>query len=202
MGAWFLRVSTAVLLPLAFVVSRPASAAAQPGAPRPVAVVVDPIIATRIEALLATPNIVLMTDHYYIDTRFGPNLRIDAIVVEAVDSQTRLKGVRLQVRDPNSRGRQEGTSYMDLDELTRLSRGLASMVELASKWTGHDDRRANELSFTSAGGFRLAIRQSLRVPRAYLSTGLYDPVVTSIELVELGTLKEAFDQALAILNSK
>jgi hypothetical protein len=75
------------------------------------------------------------------------------------------------------------------------------MAELAEKWT-HDDRQATELSFTTVGGFRLAIRQSARVPRAYLSTGLIDPVVTSIGVLELPTLKQAFDQALAILNSK
>ena len=58
------------------------------------------------------------------------------------------------------------------------------------------------MTFTTAGGFRLAIRQSARIPRAYLSTGLLDPVVTSLDLNELPTLKDAFDQALAILNSK
>ena len=89
-----------------------------------------------------------------------------------------------------------------MDELTTLSRALTSMAELAEKWTGHDDRRATELSFTSAGGFRLAIRQSARLPRAYLSTGLLDPVATSIDISELGTLKVAFDEALAILHSK
>ena len=71
-----------------------------------------------------------------------------------------------------------------------------------AEWTGHDDRRATELSFTSAGGFRLAIRQSARLPRTYLSTGLLDPVATSIDISELGTLKVAFDEALAILHSK
>jgi hypothetical protein len=75
------------------------------------------------------------------------------------------------------------------------------MAELATNWT-HDDQQATELSFTTTGGFRLAIRQSARVPRAYLSTGLIDPVVTSIDVAELPTLKQAFDQALAILNSK
>ena len=126
---------------------------------------------------------------------------IDAVILEAVDSQTRLKGLRVQVRDPQSRGRQEGTSYIDLEELTRLTRGLASMADLAARWA-NDDRQATELTFTTTGGFRLAIRQSARIPRAYLSTGLLDPVVTSIELAEIPTLKQAFDQALAILNSK
>jgi hypothetical protein len=91
---------------------------------------------------------------------------------------------------------------MDLEELEALSRGLTSMVELTEDWTGRDDRRASELTFTSNGGFRLAIRLSVRLPRAYLSTGLLDPVVTSIELNELGTLKLALDQALSILHSK
>ena len=75
------------------------------------------------------------------------------------------------------------------------------MSELAAKWT-HDDRQATELTYTTEGGFRLAIRHSARIPRAFLSTGLLDPVVTSIELAELPTLKQAFDQALALLNSK
>lgn len=202
MGARFLRVMAAVL-PLVVLASQPHAAfAQQPGVPRGYAVAVEPVIATKLEALLAMPNAVLQTDYYFIDMRFGPNLRIDAVIIEAVDTQMRLKGLRVQVRDKEARGRQEGTSYMDLDELVRLTRGLRSMADIAARWTGHDDRRASELSFTSAGGFRLAIRQSLRLPRAYLSTGLLDPVVTSIELVELSTLKDAFEQALAILQSK
>ena len=201
MRALFLRGFTFVALPLAFGASHPARAWAQAPGSRPFALAVEPVIPTRIESLLATPNVVLVADYYRIDTRFGPNMRIDAVIVEAVDSRTRVKGLRVQVRDPETRGRQEGTSFIDLDELTRLSRALTSMEEQAAKWA-HDDRQATELSFTTAGGFRLAIRQSARIPRAYLSTGLMDPVVTSIEVAELPTLKQAFDQALAILNSK
>ena len=142
-----------------------------------------------------------MADYYRIDMRFGPNLRIDALVVEAVDAKTRLKGLRVQVRDPENRRRQEGTSFIDFEELIGLARGVSSMAELAAKWM-HDDRQATELSLTTAGGFRLAIRQSARVPRAYLSTGLIDPVITSIDIAELPTLRQAFDEALAILNRK
>lgn len=176
--------------------------ALQPDELRTLAIAIEPVIATRIEGLLASPNTVLVSDYYYIDTRFGPNLRMEAVVVEAVGAAARLKGLRVQVRDDENRRRQEGTSYMDLEELEALSRGLTSMAELAGQWTGRDDRRASELTFTSNGGFRLAIRQSARLPRAYLSTGLLDPVVTSIEITELGTLKVALDQALAVLQSK
>ncbi len=202
MRAVFVRLFTLVALPLTLVASRPAGACAQPAVQRGLAVAIEPVIPTRIEALLATPNVVLVIDYYRIDMRFGPSMRIDAVVVAAAETQTRLRGLRVQVRDNENRSRQEGTSFLDIDELRKLSRALDSMGELAEKWTGQDDRQATELSFTSAGGFRLAIRQSARIPRAYLSTGLLDPVVTSIELAELGILKHAFDQALAILNSK
>jgi hypothetical protein len=170
----------------------------------PVAMTTDqivPIIPTRIEALLLSTNVVLAADYYRIDTRFGPNMRIDAVVVEAVDSPALVKGLRVQVRDPESRSRQEGTSFIDLDELTKLTRALAAMEEQAAKWT-LDDRRATELSFTTAGGFRIAIRESARLPRAYLSTGLLDPVVTSIQISELPTVRLAFERALAILSGK
>ncbi len=201
MRALFLCVFTFVVLPLSLVASHPGRACAQGAGPRGLPLAFEPIIPTRIEALLATPNLVLVADYYRIDMRFGPSMRIDAVVVEAVDSHTRVKGLRVQVRDNENRSRQEGTSYIDIDELIKLSRGLTAMAELAAKFT-HDDRQATELSFTTAGGFRLEIRQSARIPRAYLSTGLIDPVVTSIEIAELPTLKLAFDQALAILNGK
>ena len=168
---------------------------------RAVPVPIEPIITTRIESLLWTPNQVVVADYYWIDMRFGPNLRIDAVVVLGPEARVLGKGLRVQVRDPESRGRQDGTSFIDYEELVGLSRALGTMIERTERWT-HDDRRATELFFTTAGGFRLAIRQSARIPRAFLSTGLLDPVVTSLDVLELPTLKQAFEQALTLLNSK
>ena len=202
MRAWSFRAFNLVALAIAAVAGDPVQAVAQTAAPRPVPLAVESVVPTRIESLLTAPNVVLVTDYYRIDTRYGPNIRIDAVIVEALDSRARFKGLRVQVRDPDNRNRQEGTSYIDHDELTRLTRGLPAMAERAAKWM-NDDRQASELTFTTAGGFRIAIRQSvIRVPRAYLSTGLFDPVVTSIELTEIPALMQAFEQALALLNSK
>jgi hypothetical protein len=201
MRNWSLRQLRVAALPLALAASSASDGLAQTAPPRPVALAVEPAFPTRLEALLATPNLVLVADYYRIDMRFGPSMRVDAVILEAAESRTRVKGLRVQVRDPDSRGRQEGTSYIDIEELTRLARGVAEMADLATKWT-LDDRQATELTFTTGGGFRIAIRQSARVPRAYNSTGLLDPVVTSIDVSELPTLKLAFDQALAVLHSK
>lgn len=194
------RALTFVALPLTLIANQPAGASAQSLARPSLPFVILP--ATKVEALLATPNIALATDYYRIDMRFGPNVRIDAVVVATVDSQTRARGLRIQVRDEENRNHQEGTSFLDMEELVSLSRALTPMAELAAKWTGHDERRAMDVSFTSGGGFRLAIREFGRVQRAYLSTGLTDTVVTSIDVRDLVTLKQAFDQALEILNGK
>jgi len=196
----FLRVLTFVALLLTVI--HPARAQARSPVSPGLTVAVESVITTKIEALLAAPNVVLVTDYYRVDMRFGPSMRIDAVVVEAVDTRTRVRGVRVQVRDNENRSRQEGTSFIDIDELTKLTRAMNSMAELAARWTGHDERQASELTFTSVGGFQVAIRQSARIPRAYLSTGLLDPVVTSIEVGELVTLKLAFEEALAILQRK
>src|SRR5262245_43177772 len=120
-----LRALTFVAL-LALTICVPANVSAQVRTPqtqtRTLAVPVEPIVPTKIEALLTAANVVLVTDYYHIDMRFGPNLRIDAMIVEEIDSRTRLKGLRVQVRDPESRGRQDGTSYIDIEELVQLSR--------------------------------------------------------------------------------
>src|SRR5688572_19341201 len=195
-----LRVLTLVTVLLTL--SHAARAQSQPPATRGLAVAVESVIPTKVEALLSAPNVVLVTDYYRIDMRFGPSMRIDAVIVEETGTRTRVKGLRVQVRDNENRSRQEGTSFIDIDELTRLTRAIPAMAEVAARWTGQDDRQASELTFTSAGGFRLAIRQSARIPRAYLSTGLLDPVVTSIDVTELVTLKLAFEEALTVLQRK
>jgi hypothetical protein len=201
MRVWLRRASIFIGLPLTLV-ANPALPSAQGPVQRGAAIMYQPEIRTKVEALLATPDLALAADYYRIDMRFGPNLRIDAVVVGAIDSQSRARGVRVQVRDDENRARPEGTSFLDMEEVVSLSRALTPMTEMAEKWTGRDDRRSMELTFTSAGGFRLAIREFGRVQRAYLSTGLYEPSITSIDVTELVTLKLAFDQALTILNSK
>jgi hypothetical protein len=189
-------------LPLTLVLAHPTRAAAQAPAARGYTLALPPETPTKIEVLLTTPNLAVVLDYYRIDMRFGPNVRIDAVVAAPLDSTTRLRGVRVQVRDNENRSRQEGTSFLDFDEIAKLSRALTLMEERAAKWNGQDDRQATELSFTTSGGLRVMIRESARVPRAYISTGLFDPVVTSIDITELVTLKQAFDQALTILNGK
>jgi len=111
------------------------------------------------------------------------------------------EGFRVQVRDDNA-SRVEGVSFLDVEEIPRLSHALESMADLTAKWTGRDDRRATDLSFASAGGLRVDVHQSGRVQKIFLSTGTVDPITTSFDVSDIHTLKQAFDQGLALLNTK
>jgi len=179
---------------------------AQQPAQRVVASLVDNELHTRIERLLASPDTLLQTDYYHIDMRFGPNVRLDAVIVTALDSAARMQGLRVQVRDQDKAKQFEATTYLDLDEVERFSRAISVIADVGGKWSVHDERRATDLSFTSNGGLRLSLYQSDyqsgRIQRATLSTGVNDPVTTQIELPELPTLKHAVDEALAWLKAK
>ncbi len=179
---------------------------AQQPTQRVVASIVDNELHTRIERLLASPDTLLQTDYYHIDMRFGPNVRLDAVIVTALDTSARIQGLRVQVRDPDKAKQFEATTYLDLDEVERFSRAISVITDVGGKWSVHDERRATDLSFTSNGGLRLSLYQSDfqagRVQRATLSTGVNDPVTTQIDLAELPTLKQGVDQALAWLKVK
>lgn len=205
MRALFLRAISSVTLSLIFAAGllAPVSAqqpVAQP-VPRVVALIVPPEIHTKIEALLATPGAMLATDYYTIEMRFGPSARIDAVVATDVDTKARARGLRVQVRDEGT-SHFEGVSFLDLEEISTLSHALDTMADLTSKWTGRDDRRATDLSFTTAGGLRVDVHQSGRVQRIFLSTGTTDPISTSFDISDIHTLKQAFDQGLTLLNGK
>jgi len=172
-----------------------------PPMPRVVALIVPPEIHTKIEASLATAGAMLATDYYTIEMRFGPSVRIEAVVVTDVDTKARTQGLRVQVRDDNA-SRVEGVSFLDVEEIPRLSHALESMADLTAKWTGRDDRRATDLSFASAGGLRVDVHQSGRVQKIFLSTGAADPITTSFDVSDIHTLKQAFDQGLALLHTK
>jgi hypothetical protein len=204
----FLRATSSAALVLALIVAagRSTRISAQqplpsPAPPRIVALIVPPQIHTKIEAVLATPGAMLSTDYYTIEMRFGPSVRIDAVVVTDVDAKTRTQGLRVQVRDEGA-SHLEGASFLDIEEISSLSHALESMADLTAKWTGRDDRRATDLSFATLGGLRVDVHQSGRVQKIFLSTGAADPITTSFDVSDIHTLKQAFDQGLALLNSK
>ena len=197
-----LRAFAFVALALTLVGSQPARMAAQQRLPQAPGFMVLPEIRTKLEAALAAPNALLVVDYHRVDFRFGPNVRIDAAIVTVGGPQNRVRGLRVQVTDDTRAGRPERSSYVDFEEIAGLSEALTAMTDLVRSWAGSQDRRMTELSFTSVGGFRVEVREMGRVQRAFMYTGLIEPVVTGFDVNDLTALKQAVDQAVGILNSK
>lgn len=173
----------------------------QQSAPRG-ALPADPVILTRLEALLAMPDTLLTTDVYHIDTRFGPNIALDAVVVTVVDQHTRMRGIRIGLRDDAKPVARAGWSFLDLDEAVSLSHALAGITEIVGRWTGREEQRSTDLSFTSVGGFAAGVHQVGHLQKGFLSSGFIDPVHAPIEITDFIALKTAVDQALVALADK
>jgi hypothetical protein len=177
-------------------------AAQQRPAQLPQALTVLPDVRTKIESALTTPNALVHADYHNIEFRFGPNLRIDAVIVRIGDGAETVRGLRFQVPDDRRPGNPERSSYVDMEEIDGLAAALASMVDHVRSWTAGDDRKMTALSFTSLDGLRFEIRESVRLQRGFIYTGLVDPIVTPFELSELTALKQVIDQAAAYLKKK
>ncbi len=174
----------------------------RPPAPRGITLPADPEVQTKIEALLAMPDTLLATDFYRMDTRFGPNVTVDAVVVTAVELRTRIRGIRIGLHDEGKPVARSAWSFLDLDEAGSLSRALTGMIDLTTKWTGREEQRSTDLAFNSIGGFAVAVRQFAHAQRVFLSSGFLDPMSASIEITDFAALKQAVDQALATLADK
>lgn len=190
----------------------PSSPQAQPASqaqrqrPRPPLVAqglaVVPDVRTKLEFALMTPNALIHADYHQIDSRFGPNIRIDAVVVRVGNHPEVVRGLRVQVPEDTRGGDPEGSSYLDAEEIDGLIDALSAMVDLVRNWTAGDDRKLTSLSFTSLDSFRVEIREGARFQRGFIYTGLVDQKVTPFELADLPVLKQAFELAGATVRRK
>jgi hypothetical protein len=199
MRAPFLRAIAFAALTLIFAASQFTPASAQQPVPRIVALTVPPEIHTELKRsgdAWRDARDRLLLDRNALRTQRQDRCRCrDERPYEDTRPGTARAGAR--------RGRESlrGVSFLDLEEIDGCH---ARVIDGRSdaKWTGHDDRRATDLSFTSTGGLRVDVHQSGRVQRIFLSTGTADPITTSFDVSDIYTLKQAFDQGLALLNSK
>ena len=168
----------------------------------PAGMVVTPDVRTRLEFALTTPNQLIVADFHQIDFRFGPGVRIDAVLVRVGTSQEIVRGLRLQVTDTQRAGNPERSSYVDAEEIASLASALAGMVDLVKNWSAGSEQKMTALSYQSIDGLRIEIRESLRLQRGFIITGVVDPVVTPFELADLTSLKQAIDQAATFLRGK
>jgi hypothetical protein len=116
---------------------------------------------TKLEAFAAKTGALLTTERYALSRIYGENscsVRFQVVIMYASGQEAqKLGGLRVEITPAGAK--EPTVSYMDLDELPILSRAIDSMLDLNQKGTAFTNPASRELSFSSAGGLRLAMVQ-------------------------------------------
>jgi len=91
----------------------------------------------------------------------GCSIRLQALILyEAGRENQQVRGIRVEVIE-SQRSKEERTavSYIDLDELETLTRGLNAMLDMTQRGTFLANPVSKEMSITTAGGLMLTMVQ-------------------------------------------
>jgi len=116
---------------------------------------------TKLEAFAARTGALLTTERYALSRFSGENscsIRFQVVIMYEIGQEAhRLSGLRVEITP--AANKEPTVSYIDLDELPTLSRSIDSMLDLNQRGTAFTNPASRELSFSSAGGLRMAMVQ-------------------------------------------
>ena len=116
---------------------------------------------TKLETFAARTGALLSTERYALSRFSGENscsIRFQVVIMYEIGQEAqRLGGLRVEITP--AANKEPVVSYIDLDELPTLSRAIDSMLDLNRRGTAFTNPASRELSFSSAGGLRLAMVQ-------------------------------------------
>jgi len=158
---------------------------------------------TKIEALLARTGTIVIRNFYRVGNRVTMGATIDAVVVsEPGREDRRLRGLRVSVRETVGGAERSSTSFVDMEELAGLSQAVTELAGIAAKWNGREEEHFIDAQFTTIGGLAIGFAQDRRVQKAFIQSGLIEPVRTPIEIQDLLRTRDMIDEAIAVLRTK
>jgi hypothetical protein len=144
--------------------------------------IIAPPPATRLENFAARKNATIATETYFVarlPADNGCSIRLQAVILyEAGRENQQVRGLRVEVTETQrSKDERTAVSYLDLDELDSVTRGLDSMLEMTQRGTFLANPVSKEMSIKTAGGLILTMVQrdterQLRITNALQSDSL------------------------------
>jgi hypothetical protein len=123
-----------------------------------------PFPATKLEKFAARKNATITTESYFV-TRLPAdnacNIRLQALILyEAGRENEQVRGLRVEVSEAQrSKDERSTISYIDVDELDPLLRGLNAMLEMTQRGTFLANPVSKETSFSTTGGLVFSMIQ-------------------------------------------
>jgi hypothetical protein len=125
--------------------------------------VLVPLPATNIEKAIASKDVLLTTESYYLPAVPGDNcnIRLQALIVyEPGKENQQLRGLRILVSRGTDRTKEQSTvSFIDFEELPLLSRSLGAMLDMTQKGASLPNPVSKEMSFATVGGLTFTMVQ-------------------------------------------
>lgn len=184
-----------------------ASAVAQDEAPAPA----PPT--TKVEQFLLTAGRLVTKDFYAAGT-IGDVVLLEVVTLsDLVNTQERIKGLRVQVSE-RSRVERTHVSFLDVDEVDDLAKAVAVMIETSRKWTGAPPTEQTvgagvvlpppyrEVSFSTKGELEIGLYQRARETGAVIYSGTVGRTAVRIDLKDLQKLKVIIDASVTLLKAQ
>ena len=132
---------------------------------------------------------------------YGSHLTIGTLVLYDPGSPSKKrKGLRIEVKEVG-RLKRENTSFLDVDEIEALSKGIAYMSKVASEWKGKP-REYTEMIFSTKGDFQVAFYVNKGEFGAFANSGHIGATSAALDQESLSLLKKAADDGLVYLNGR
>lgn len=159
---------------------------------------------TELEGFLRTKGQIIVKEFHNLWSVSGEDgslLSMETLVLYDPGSPSKKrKGLRITVAEAGRLVR-ENSSFLDVDELEALSRGMAYMSKVANEWKGKD-REYTEMIFSTKGDFQVGFYVRREELRAFATSGRIGAVTAHLNQESLSLIKKAADDGLMYLNAR
>ncbi|MDI3462123.1 MAG: hypothetical protein OJF50_000944 [Nitrospira sp.] len=160
---------------------------------------------TEVEAFLRTKGQIIVKEFHElrsISGEYGSHLTIGTLILYDPGSPSKKrKGLRIVVKE-GGRLERENISFLDVEEIEALSKGLTYMNKVANEWKGKP-REYTEMIFSTKGDFQVGFYINKEGDLgAFAKSGLIGSTSVHLDQDSMGFLKKAADDGLVYLSAR
>lgn len=160
--------------------------------------------ATKLEAFLAKKGKLIVKDFYKIGELAGSYSKIAfkaLMIYEPGQESQKIRGLTIEITEGGSYEK-SNTSFLDLEEIESLSKGLEYMINLSEKWK-ETNKEYTEIIFSTKGDFSIGFYQNGTKQSAFSSSGYIGKVHFFFSsMKDMNSVKSIVDKGLKLLSEK
>jgi len=158
---------------------------------------------TQLEAFLTQKGSILVKVFHplgVVPASYGASADLDAVVIyEPGKEVQRRRGIKITVKEVGRLEREE-TSFLDLEEIDSLIKGLDYMAKASTEWAG-SQRDYSEMVFMTKGDLQVGFYTDKGKTQAFIKSGTIGSATAYMQGDGLKSLRERLEAGLLHLQS-